>query len=157
MKTSDFICSKAISADLKSKTKPQIIEELVDLLIEANAIEKKHKNKVLEVLMAREALGSTAIGQGIAIPHGKCDCVNKLVSCLGISKEGVDFSSLDGESAHIFFLLIAPIDSAGPHLKALAKISRLLKDKHIRDNLKAAEDSKTILKIIQQEDAQLAG
>jgi len=156
MKISDFLCSKAVSADLESQTKKDVIAEMVDSLINAGAIEKKHKNSILDVLMAREALGSTAIGQGIAIPHGKCDCVKKLVGCLAVSKSGINFDSLDGDPAFIFFLLIAPIDSAGPHLKALARISRLLKDKYIRDNLKTVKDDKTILQIIQQEDDRLS-
>lgn len=156
MRIGDFLCSKAVSSDLRSTTKKEVIEELVGLLIDAGAVEKKHRNKVLEVLMAREALGSTAIGQGIAIPHGKCDCVKKLVGCLGISKSGINFDSLDGEPAYIFFLLLAPIDSAGPHLKALARISRLLKDKYIRDGLKSVKDEKSMLQIIQQEDVRLS-
>ena len=102
--------------------------------------------------MAREALGSTAIGQGVAIPHAKSDCVEKLVAAFGLSKKGVDFDSLDGEPAYIFFLLVAPQDSAGPHLKALARISRLLKDKYFRDGLRQAVDDKTVIKIISQED-----
>ncbi len=156
MRIGDFLCSKAVSSDLRSAAKKEVIEELVGLLINAGAVEKKHRNKVLEVLMAREALGSTAIGQGIAIPHGKCDCVKKLVGCLGISKSGINFDSLDGEPAYIFFLLLAPIDSAGPHLKALARISRLLKDKYIRDGLKSVKDEKSMLQIIQQEDVRLS-
>jgi len=156
MKTSDFLCVKAISADLKSTTKPDVISELVDLLINAGSLDKKNRKKVLEVLMAREALGSTAIGQGIAIPHGKSDCVKKLVGCLGVSKQGIQFDSLDGEPAYIFFLLIAPINSAGPHLKALARISRLLKDKYIRESLKNAKDDKSIVTIVQQEDGRLS-
>lgn len=156
MNISDFLCSKAISADLKSTTKPDVIAELVELLISAGSMDKKHRKKVLDVLMAREALGSTAIGQGIAIPHGKCDCIKKLVGCLGVSKQGINFDSLDGEPAYIFFLLIAPVDSAGPHLKALARISRLLKDKYIRENLKAAKDDKSILAIVHQEDGRLS-
>ena len=154
MNIGDFLEKKAISADLTAQDKPSVIEELVNLLIKAGAVDKKHKKKVLEVLMAREALGSTAIGQGIAIPHGKCDCVKKLVGCLGISKRGINFDSLDGEPAYIFFLLVAPVDSAGPHLKALARISRLLKDKYIRDRLRTVEDEKTIIQIVQQEDGQ---
>ena len=133
-----------------------MIAELVELLINAGSIDKKHRKKVLEVLMAREALGSTAIGQGIAIPHGKSDCVSKLVGCLGISKQGIKFDSLDGEPAYIFFLLIAPVDSAGPHLKALARISRLLKDKYIRENLKTVKDDKSIIAIVHQEDGRLS-
>ena len=156
MKTTDFLCTEAICADLQSETKKDIICELLSLLTKADVIDKKYKNKIFEVLLAREALGSTAIGQGIAIPHGKCDCVQELVGCLGISKKGINFDSLDGEPAHIFFLIVAPVDSAGPHLKALARISRLLKDKYVRDSLKAAQDEKSILKIIQQEDTRLA-
>lgn len=156
MKTSDFLCTKAISADLKSSSKPDVIAELVDLLINAGSLDKKNRKKVLEVLMAREALGSTAIGQGIAIPHGKSDSVKKLVGCLGVSKQGIQFDSLDGEPAYIFFLLIAPVNSAGPHLKALARISRLLKDKYIRENLKNAKDDKSIVAIVQQEDGRLS-
>ncbi|HBR15150.1 MAG TPA: PTS fructose transporter subunit IIA [Candidatus Omnitrophica bacterium] len=156
MKISDFLSAKAVSANLMSTTKADVISELVDLLVNAGSIDKKHKKKTLEILMAREALGSTAIGQGIAIPHGKCDCVQKLVGCLGISKSGINFDSLDGEPAYIFFLLVAPIDSAGPHLKALARISRLLKDKYIRESFKAVTDEKGILKIIQQEDGRLS-
>ncbi|HQP10399.1 MAG TPA: PTS sugar transporter subunit IIA [Candidatus Omnitrophota bacterium] len=156
MKISDFLCAKAISCDLKSTTKADVIAELLDLLISAGSFEKKHRKKVLEILMAREALGSTAIGQGIAIPHGKYENIKKLVGCLGVSKQGINFDSLDGEPAYIFFLLVAPVDSAGPHLKALARISRLLKDKYIRDSIKMAKDDKSILAIIQQEDGRLA-
>lgn len=156
MKITEFVSAKSISADLKSRSKQDVIAELVGILIDSGALEKKYKSKVIEVLMAREALGSTAIGQGIAIPHGKCDCVKKLIGCLAISKSGINFDSLDGEPAFIFFLLLAPVDSAGPHLKALARISRLLKDKFIRDSLKSADDEKAILKIVQQEDGRLA-
>jgi PTS system nitrogen regulatory IIA component len=156
MKIGDFLNSKAVSAGLKSTTKADVIAELVDLLIRAGSIDKKHRKKVLEILMAREALGSTAIGQGIAIPHGKYENIKKLVGCLGVSKKGIDFDSLDGEPAYIFFLLVAPVDAAGPHLKALARISRLLKDKYIRETLKTAADDKSILTIVQQEDGRLS-
>ncbi len=152
MKIGDFLLPKAITADLKGNTKEEVIEELVKLLVATGAIDKKHKAKLVEILMAREALGSTAIGQGIAIPHGKCEYVNKLIAGLGISRSGIDFDSLDGEPAHIFFLLVAPADSAGPHLKALARISRLLKDKYFREHLKNVKDEKMILELISQED-----
>ncbi|MCM8801534.1 MAG: PTS sugar transporter subunit IIA [Candidatus Omnitrophica bacterium] len=152
MKIMDFLSKKAIVVDLKSTKKEEVIKELVEALINAGEIEKRYRNKLLEALMAREALGSTAIGQGVAIPHAKSDCVSKLVAAFGLSKKGVDFDSLDGEPAYIFFLLIAPQDSAGPHLKALARISRLLKDKFFRESLRACEDEKSILKIISQED-----
>jgi PTS system nitrogen regulatory IIA component len=152
MKILEFLSKKAITADLKSVKKEDSIKELVDLLITAGEIEKKSRAKLIELLMAREELGSTAIGQGVAIPHAKVDCVKNLVAAFGISHKGVDFDSLDGEPAYIFFLLVAPVDSAGPHLKALARISRLLKDKFFRESLRQAKDVETIIKIIIQED-----
>jgi len=156
MQIMDFLSKKAITTDIKSAKKEEVVKELVDTLINAGDIEKRHRNKLIDALMAREALGSTAIGQGIAIPHAKSDCVTKLVAAFGLSKKGVDFDSLDGELAHIFFLLVAPGDSAGPHLKALARISRLLKDKYFRDSLRACADDKAIIKIITQEDEKKA-
>ncbi|MDP2939212.1 MAG: PTS sugar transporter subunit IIA [Candidatus Omnitrophota bacterium] len=152
MKIEDFLCKKAVTANLEATTKEEVIKELIDLLVNAGEVEKREKNKLIEILMAREALGSTAIGQGVGIPHGKCECIKKLIAGFGLSQKGVNFDSLDGEPVYIFFLLIAPQDSAGPHLKALARISRLLKDKYFRENLKAAKDEKTITKIITQED-----
>ena len=155
MKISEFLCRGAVSSDLKSESKADVIAEMVGLLIEAGVLEKKHKPKVVEVLMAREALGSTGIGQGIAIPHGKSEATDKMISALGVSKKGIHFDSLDGESSHIFFLLIAPIDSSGPHLKVLAKISRLLKDKFFRDSLRNTRSSKDILDLVAQEDSRV--
>ena len=152
MKIMDFLSRQAITTDIKSVKKEDVIRELVDLLINSSEIKKTNRNKLIESLMAREALGSTAIGQGVAIPHAKSDCVEKLVAAFGLSNKGVDFDSLDGEPAYIFFLLVAPVDSAGPHLKALARISRLLKDKYFRDTLRACEDDKAVIKIITQED-----
>lgn len=148
----DFLSKKAILPDIQSTKKEDVIKDLVDVLINAGEIEKRCRNKLIDALMSRESLGSTAIGQGIAIPHAKSDCVSKLIAAFGLSKKGVDFDSLDGEPAYIFFLLVAPQDSAGPHLKALARISRLLKDKYFRDNLRACTDDKSIIKTISQED-----
>jgi len=152
MQIMDFLSKKAIAMDIKSTKKEDVMREMVDALINAGDIEKRNRNKLVEALMAREALGSTAIGQGIAIPHAKSDCVTKLIAAFGLSKKGIDFDSLDGELAYIFFLLVAPQDSAGPHLKALARISRLLKDKYFRDSLRNCEDDKAVIKIITQED-----
>jgi fructose-specific phosphotransferase system IIA component len=152
MKIMDFLSKKAIILDIKATKKEEVIKELVEALINAGDIEKRHRNKLIDALMARESLGSTAIGQGIAMPHAKSDSVEKLIAAFALSKKGVDFDSLDGEPAYIFFLLVAPQDSAGPHLKALARISRLLKDKYFRDSLKASNDDKTVIKIISQED-----
>lgn len=152
MKIMDFLSKKAIIVDVKATKKEDALKELVDALINAGEIEKRCRNKLIDALTAREALGSTAIGQGIAIPHAKSDCVVKLVAAFGLSKKGIEFDSLDGELAYILFLLVAPQDSAGPHLKALARISRLLKDKYFRDNLRACMDDKSVIKLISQED-----
>ena len=152
MKIMDFLSKDAITVDLKSVNKNDAIKELVDLLIKAEEIDKKDKSKIVELLMAREALGSTAIGHNVGIPHAKTDCVKDLVGAFGLSKRGVDFDSLDGEPVYIFFLLLAPQDSAGPHLKALARISRLIKDKYFRDTLRQAKDEKDVVRIVEAED-----
>jgi len=152
MKIMDFLSKKAIVVDLKSTKKEEVIKELVDVLIQAGEVDKRYRNKIIEALLAREKLGSTAIGQGVSIPHAKSEYVEKLVAALGISSKGIDFDSLDDEPVYIVFLLLAPQDSAGPHLKALALISRLLKDKYLRESLKSCKDEKTILKIISEED-----
>ena len=148
----DFLREKAISVDLQSRDKEGLIRELVQLLVRAGELKGPDEERVVPVLLAREALGSTGIGQGVGIPHGKCNVVRQLVGAFGISRRGVNFDSLDGEPAQIFFLLLAPEDSAGPHLKALARISRLLKDRFFRESLKEAKDEKQVIRIIQQED-----
>lgn len=151
MKIVEFLNEKAVSVDLKATTKDAVLRELVEILAKAEGI--KNREDLVKVLLSRESLGSTGIGQGIGIPHAKTNAVKKLVAALGISTNGVNFDALDGEVVHIFFLLVAPEDSAGPHLKGLARISRLLKDKHFRDSLKALKDEKAILKLIREEDA----
>jgi fructose-specific phosphotransferase system IIA component len=144
---------RAVTTDLKSQnSKEEVIRELVELLVNAGSIKERDVNKLVQILLKRESLGSTGIGQGVAIPHGKSDCVTKLVAAFGVSRSGVNFDSLDGEPVSLFFLLMAPEDSAGPHLKALARISRLLKDKHFRDSLRATREEKTLVKIIREED-----
>lgn len=152
MKITDFLREKAIAVDLQAANKEGVIRELVHLLVKAGEIKPSDEEKLVPVLLAREALGSTGIGQGVGIPHGKSNCVGRLVGAFGISRRGVNFDSLDGETVHVFFLLVAPEDSAGPHLKALARISRLLKDRFFRESLKEAKDEKQLLRTIQQED-----
>ena len=115
MKIMDFLSPKAINVDLRAKDKRGVIREMVDLL--AGAGEVKNKEELARILMDRETLGSTGIGQGIGIPHGKSPRVKKLVAAFGVSKKGVEYESLDGEPVYIFFLLVAPEESAGPHLK----------------------------------------
>jgi len=152
VKITDFLRERAISVDLQAKDKEGVIREMVQLLVKAGEIKPAEEEKIVPVLLAREALGSTGIGQGVGIPHGKSNMVRQLVGAFGVSRRGVNFDSLDGETAQIFFLLLAPEDSAGPHLKALARISRLLKDRYFRESLKEAKDEKQVVRIIQQED-----
>ncbi|OGW81927.1 MAG: hypothetical protein A3C47_03560 [Omnitrophica bacterium RIFCSPHIGHO2_02_FULL_51_18] len=151
MKIIDFLNEKAVVANMKAVTKEAAIRELVDSLAKAEGI--RNKEELIKVLMNRETLGSTGIGQGVGIPHGKTNTVKKLVAAFGICHQGINFDALDGEPVYLFFLLIAPEDSAGPHLKGLARISRLLKDKYFRESLKAMTDEKAILKLIKEEDA----
>jgi nitrogen PTS system EIIA component len=150
MKVFDFLDERAINTDLKSKDKEGVIKELVSLLAKTKRI--KNENEMVRILLERESLGSTGIGQGIAIPHGKSSKVKEMVAALGISKSGLNFDALDGEPVYILFLLLAPANSAGPHLKALARISRLLKDKYFRDSIRNASDKESVLEIIKQED-----
>ena len=151
MKIVEFLNEKAITANLKSTNKEGVLSELVDVLAKAEGF--RNKDELVKVLLNRENLGSTGIGQGVGIPHAKTDVVKKLVAAFGLCPQGVNFDALDGDPVYIFFLLVAPEDSAGPHLKALARISRLLKDKYFRESLKSLTDEKAILKLIREEDA----
>jgi len=152
MKIMDFLHKKAVTVDLKSRDKKGVIRELVALTIRTGEVKPKDKESLVKILFDRELLGSTGIGLNIGIPHGKSPGVKNLIGAVGISKPGVNFDSLDGEPAYIFFLLIAPQESAGPHLKALARISRLLKDKYFRDMLRNASSEKDLLSAIAKED-----
>lgn len=152
MKIMDFLAEKAVTPNLQAMDKKGVVEELVHLLIEAKKIDLKDRSKLVKALLDREALGSTGIGQGIGIPHGKLEGVRELVAAFGLSQKGVNFESLDGEPVYLFFLLVAPEDSTGPHLKALARISRLLKDKFFRNTLRKAKTVDEILTIIRKED-----
>jgi len=150
MKILDFLCREAIVTDLESQTKKEVITELVGLLAKAKKV--KDVGEVVKIIMEREQLGSTGIGQGVAIPHGKTETVNEIVAAFGISKKGIEFDALDGEPVYLVFLLLAPAEAAGTHLKALAKISRLLKDKFFRQTLKEATSPEEVVRIISEED-----
>ena len=151
MKIAEFLSEKAIVPSIKAVNKEGVIRELVDAIAKAEGI--RNKEELVKALIGRELLGSTGIGQGVGIPHAKTNAVKKLVAAFGICHPGAEFEALDGEPVYIFFLLVAPEDSAGPHLKALARISRLLKDKFFRESLKQLTDEKAILKLILDEDA----
>jgi PTS system nitrogen regulatory IIA component len=150
MQILDFLSVDAVKMHLESKTKKDVIKELVEGLVKSGKV--KDKKKMVQTLMEREELGSTGIGQGIAIPHGKSDTVSDLAAAFGLSPEGIGFDSLDGEPVNIFFLLVAPEGAAGAHLKALARISSLLKDKYFRKSLLAAKAPEDVIKIIEEEE-----
>jgi len=150
MKIMDFLSQDLIIVDLKASDKKLAIAELVDVLKDRKKI--KSTNEVIDVVLEREKLGSTGIGQGVAIPHGKTSVLQEQIGVLGISRRGIEFNSLDGEPVHIIFLLVGPVEVAGQHLKALSRISRLFKDKFLRQAIKEANTSEEVVKIIQQED-----
>lgn len=151
MKIMDFLNADAITVDLQATDKKSAIVELVEVLKSTKKIKKT--DEIIEVVLEREKLGSTGIGQGVAIPHGKTDVLQEQVGALGISRKGIEFNSLDGEPVHIVFLLVGPVEVAGQHLKALSRISRLFKDKFLRQAIRDAKTKEEIVKIIQQEDA----
>lgn len=150
MKITEFLDVKGIHLDLRASEKQDILKELVDVLAEVKDI--GDKKLILKALLERESLGSTGIGQGIAIPHGKTDKVKELISVLAISKQGVNFEALDGEPVYIFFLLVAPKDAAGPHLKALAQISRMLRDTYFCDLLRRCDSAEQVYELIRKEE-----
>ncbi|MDA0335060.1 MAG: PTS sugar transporter subunit IIA [bacterium] len=146
----DILSAKSILVGLKGQSKEEIIEELVDSLEIGEAI--ADRNKVLQAVLEREKIMSTGIGDGIAIPHGKSDAVSRLSAALGIHKRGVDFEALDGEPAFVFFLLVSPANVSGPHIRALARISRMLKNDSFKKRLIEADSSDAILGIIAEEE-----
>jgi mannitol/fructose-specific phosphotransferase system IIA component (Ntr-type) len=127
MKFADFICPKAIRADLAAVDKEGAIREIVQALREAGCIEVKQQENIVKAILKREELGSTGIGRGVAVPHTKHASVDRLIGTVAVSHQGVDFASLDGETVHLFFLLISPTDRPGDHLRALENISRQLR------------------------------
>jgi fructose-specific phosphotransferase system IIA component len=151
MKLSEMLSTNLIETNLKAKSKDEVLEEMVELLFKAGKI--KEKEKILDAIKKREELMSTGIGHGVAIPHAKCDGVDKLVAAFGRSKNGIDFKSLDGEPVYLFFILLSPEGVTGPHIKALAKISRLLKHHYVREKLKSTNEPDKTLELIRQEEA----
>ena len=145
----DYLPESAIAVDLKSQNKKELLKEMAQILTDAHKI--KQTSKVLDALVEREELGSTGIGQGIAIPHGKSDHIDTVITALGISKKGIDFEALDGEPVYLFFMLVAPTNSSGLHLKILAKVSRLLKDKFFRQSLREAKSAAEVVSRIKEE------
>jgi PTS system nitrogen regulatory IIA component len=153
VKITDFLSSEAIIPDLAGPDKQAVLKELAEKFpLTDGALSAK---RVREVLVEREKISTTAIGEGVAIPHGKLANVDRVHAVFARSSTGVDFASLDGEPTHLFFALIAPEDGAADHLKALARISRLLKDTALRARLLKAESAKELFDIITAEDEKL--
>src|SRR3989338_11440989 len=150
MKISEILNVQGVKIGLTAIKKEDVLKELVDAL--ANVIDIGDQKSIVKALLERENLGSTGIGQGIAIPHGKTDKVNRLVAVLGISKNGVNLDALDGEPVYIFFLLVAPKATAGPHLKALAQISRLLRDSYFCELIRKCKTEEELFQLIKNEE-----
>ena len=146
VKLSSILKEKYIDLDLKEKDKKKIISDLVDLLASSGKL--KDKKTILNLILKREKLGSTGIGNGVAIPHAKSAKVKHFLIAFARHNHGADFGALDGEKTYLFFILVSPEKNVGGHLKILADISGLVKDKFIVDRLKNAKDKKEILKII---------
>jgi PTS system nitrogen regulatory IIA component len=153
MKISDILPDELVLPALTGQSKEAVVRELAEHL--ARHHPEISVNQLVEKLWEREKLGSTAIGDGIAIPHGKLAGVHQVLGAFGRHLQGVNFESLDGRPTQLFFLLVAPDDSVGQHLKALARVSRLLKDKAFRARLLAAPDQAELCRIIREEDERL--
>jgi PTS system nitrogen regulatory IIA component len=152
MQIVNLLNPKHILPDLHATTKRGVLEELAAVLVATS--ETLDLEKVVEVLLERERLGSTGIGDNIAIPHGKLPQLSRLLLAFGRSLKGVDFESMDGKLSHLFFLLLAPTNSAGLHLKALAKISRMLMNQSFRESLMKAAGNEDIYKLLVEKDAE---
>jgi PTS system nitrogen regulatory IIA component len=153
MKLSSFLPRTGVVPHLGAQNSEQVLQELSIALCQADPSLKV--DQVRSVLEEREKLGSTGIGSGVAIPHGKLASAKKIVACFGRSEKGLEFQSQDGEPAYLFFALIAPENAAGLHLKVLAKLSRLLKDRSFRDRLMKAKDADEIYEILSTEDEKM--
>jgi PTS system nitrogen regulatory IIA component len=150
VKITDFLTVQTIIPTLVSREKNAALEEMADGLVSYHR--DLDKQKVLAVLLEREKISTTAIGEGVAIPHGKLPGVERVLGAFARSPQGVDFASLDGEPTHLFFVLVAPENAAADHLKALARISRLLKDGSFRRRLMEGQTSRELFQIIAEED-----
>ncbi len=150
MKLSDLINKNNIILELKGKTKQATLHETCDVFALNNKLDSK---LLFDILIERERLGSTGIGDGIAIPHGKSSDINQMIIGFARSSKGVDFQSIDDKPVHLFFILIIPETSTGLHLRILASISKLLQKKTIRELLFNAKTEEEIINIIRQDES----
>jgi PTS system nitrogen regulatory IIA component len=151
MKIGEILSPDFIIPELKSTTKETLLAELCQFLESKGAI--KNAEGLLNALVEREKLGSTGIGENVAIPHAKSDEIDKIMTVFGKSETGIDFESLDQKPVHFVCLLLAPSNSTGLHLKALARIARLLKSQTLRDAIMKAKDASTVYSVFQDEDS----
>lgn len=151
MKILDILDEESIVSELKAKTKKEVVEEMAKIVVKKD--EGVDHAMLVQVLLEREKLGSTGIGDGIAIPHGKLPSIGGILAVFARSLDGIDFDSMDGRPANLFFLLVAPENSAGEHLKALARISRLMKSPKFRSDLMEAKSREEIYRVFADEDA----
>jgi PTS system nitrogen regulatory IIA component len=150
MKIVEFLRADAVIANLAGQTGPAVLGELCRPLAAPQRVDAQ---RLLETLLDREKLGSTGIGEGVAIPHGKVPGLPGLMASFGRSTQGIDFRAIDGRPTHLFFTLFAPENSAGAHLKALARISRIFKNPAFREAILKAPDAGEIYRLIEAEDA----
>ena len=146
----NILKEESIILDLTSKNKLDVLKELLDVICMTDGT--IDKDIALKVLLDREKLGSTGIGENIAIPHCKYKGIDRILASFGRSTEGIDFEAIDRRPTHLFFLLLLPDNSAGLHLKILARISRMLKNANIRDRILKSNSREEIYKIITEED-----
>lgn len=150
MKITEMLRQEFVWGELKGKNREEVLAELTGVFKKVEIT--LDSREMLKILMDRERLGSTGIGEGVAIPHGKMAGLKETMVSFGRSREGIDFEAMDGRPVHLFFLLMAPENSAGLHLKVLAKIARMLKDPVFRKNLMEAKLADDLFAVISEKD-----
>lgn len=153
MKLTEFVIKDAIVPELTSSSKEDVIREMVASLKTNGAIKSEDEDEVISAILKREELGSTGIGNGVAVPHTKHPAVDQLVATVAVSREGVDFASLDGEPVYILFLLISPLDRPGDHLRGLENISRHLRGQDFCSFLRQSESVDAIWGNLEEADS----
>ena len=148
MVISDLICFNMVNSDLKSQTREAVLSEMIDHLFSIRKIQDK--NAVLQALLDREKNGSTGIGNGVAVPHARFENLSESVLFVGISKQGVNFDSLDNRPVRVFMLLLSPISDTGTSLKILANIARMVNDRFFTNRLMQASTDKDLYAILKQ-------
>ena len=152
MKFADFVLNDAVLAEIKATDKQGVIREMVQSILSAGGVKKEDYEEIVKAIVKREELGSTGIGRGIAVPHTKHPSVKRLVGCVAVNGDGVDFDSLDCEKVQLFFLLVSPPDCPGDHLRALEHITRQLKDDTFCRFLKQSKTKEDILSLLEEAD-----